>query len=126
MNENRGIELAENLGIFNKPSIEDLKKIEEKRQAERLVAHQERERVKLAMNLNMCPQCGDPLKEELIEKLSKPEKKFFGLITKTERKWKFRKVCSTSSDHCVYTRTKNYAIYATAETVASEFIGSLY
>jgi len=76
----------------NKPTLKELEIIKAQRD-------EEEKRKYLAINLDICPCCGSPLIEERIEKLDTPTKHFFGLITKYERVWGYRRICSADKKH---------------------------
>ena len=76
----------------NKPTIEQLKVIESKKEAER-------KRIKLAISLDICPCCGSEIIMENVEKYDKPKSYLFGLIKIYEYTWDYRAVCSNKKEH---------------------------
>ena len=60
---------------------------------------QEANRRRLAIELNICPDCGSPIIRQNIEIFDKPKVYFFGLIKKTSKYWDYRIVCSKDKKH---------------------------
>lgn len=84
-----------------KPKLENLRILKKEKAEKRAI---ERERIDLAVSLNICPECGSPLIEERYEKYEKP----FLFIFKG-KKWDSRVICSTDKKH--YEEKQNFNYY---------------
>lgn len=89
---------------MKKKTLEELKKtLEELKEIEK-AKEEERERVLLSIHLEICPKCGERLKEELTETLKEPIYHFFGLFKQTEKVWDERLVCK----NCKFEHKQNF------------------
>lgn len=80
------------------PTIEDLKRIKLERENAWKLKRDEEERVRLALELSICPVCSGKIIEESEEKLEIPVRKW--IFFKTDRKvWYTRKICSADKSH---------------------------
>jgi hypothetical protein len=82
-----------------KPSFELLEDLHKQLNERSKIYEKEQSRKKMALNLNICSECGSDLIQERVEKFEKPNTYLFGLISIQTKMWKYRKVCSNNVKH---------------------------
>ena len=87
-----------------KKTLEELKKTLEELEVIEHERKEERKRVALSIQLEICPECGEKLKEENTEVLKEPIYHFFGLFKQTEKVWDERLVCK----NCKFEHKQNF------------------
>lgn len=80
------LEMSEN----NKPTFTALELLSSAKK-------KEEERCRMAIQLNICPECGADIVDERLEK--KPSTKLFYFTINNDKKWDVRKICKNNSSH---------------------------
>lgn len=82
-----------------KKSMEELLALKKAADKEFKKKSREKERRKLSISLNICPECGAPIKSEPYEVFDTPKIYLFGLIKIKGEEWDYRMVCSENKHH---------------------------
>lgn len=84
------------------PTMEYLKKLEEKSLQKYKIKAIEDQRVALAIKMGVCPVCGCKIISRPIELFNPPKKYLWGLIKQYSKTWDYRNVCSNDETHYEY------------------------
>lgn len=96
------MEETEQVQDIKSPTMESLLSIKKEREEEAQRIENEKTRKKLAISLDICPECGSPIIREDKEPLDTPKRVCFGLFVETHIPWGVRKICSKDKSHYEY------------------------